>query len=103
MPEKMGEFFDSCLEIYDEHQLNCIESASDFLCFTAGSLPTKKGCRVLDLGCGTGLKLEEYFKLNPNAEITGIDLAPGTLGRLQDKLRDKNIRVILGSYFEVPF
>ena len=103
MLEKMGEFFDNRLDIYDEHQLNCIESAPDFYRFTAESLPKEPGCSILDLGCGTGLELEYYFPLNPSAKVTGIDLAPGMLKKLKDKFSDKNITLILRSYFDVPF
>lgn len=103
MIEKMGEFFDRRLEGYDEHQINCIESAREFLRFTAEKLPINPDCAILDLGCGTGLELEFYFELNPSAKITGIDLAPGMLGRLKEKFTDKNIELILGSYFDVPF
>lgn len=101
--EKMGEFFDNRLEGYDEHQLNCIESAREFYPFTARCLPLETGSRVLDLGCGTGLELEEYFRVNPGARITGIDLAPGMLSTLKAKFPDRELELILGSYFEVPF
>lgn len=103
MLEKMGEFFDKRLDEYDDHQLNCIESAREFLLFTAKNLPAFPKCKVLDLGCGTGLELEDYFKINPSAKITGIDLAPGMLGRLREKYKDKDIKLICGSYFNVPF
>ena len=103
MLEKMNEFFDSRLDIYDDHQLNCIESASEFYPYTASCLPKEADVCVLDLGCGTGLELEEYFVLNPSAKVTGIDLAEGMLKRLKDKFNDKNIELIHGSYFDVPF
>lgn len=103
MLEKMGEFFDRRLDGYDEHQLNCIDSARDFLRFTAEQLPREPGCAILDLGCGTGLELEFYFPLNPSARITGIDLAPGMLRQLREKFSGKEIRLIEGSYFDVPF
>ena len=102
MLEKMGEFFDNRLEEYDEHQLTCIESAREFYKFTAECLP-KDACYILDLGCGTGLELEQYFLINPNAKIKGIDLAPKMLERLKSKFTDKDITLILGSYFDVPF
>ncbi len=103
MLEKMGEFFDKRLDKYDDHQLNCIESAREFLLVTANSLPAFPKCKILDLGCGTGLELENYFKINPSAKITGIDLAPGMLGRLKEKYKDKDIKLICDSYFNVPF
>ena len=59
MLEKMGEFFDSRLDGYEEHQLTAIESAQEFYPFTASLLPMEPGARVLDLGCGTGLELKK--------------------------------------------
>lgn len=103
MLEKMGEFFDSRLDEYDNHQMTCIKSADEFYPFTAKCLPADTGAKVLDLGCGTGLELEYYFKINPSASITGIDLAPDMLGRLKSKFSDKDITLILGSYFDVSF
>ena len=103
MLERMDEFFDTRLDIYDEHQLSAIDSAREFYPFTAQQLPVQAGARVLDLGCGTGLELEAYFALNPSARVLGIDLAPGMLDALCDKLHDKDIKTICGSYFDVPF
>ena len=102
MLEKMGEFFDSRLDGYEEHQLNCIESANDFYPFTAGCLPQAPGTRILDLGCGTGLELGYYFGMVPSAEVTGIDLAPGMLQELRDKFPEKKMTLVMGSYFDVP-
>ena len=101
--EKMDEFFDNRLDIYDEHQLNCIESAKEFYPFTASVLPMNPGSRVLDLGCGTGLELDEFFVLNPTAEVVGVDLAKGMLEELKKKHKDKNLKTINDSYFDVPF
>ena len=103
MLEKMGEFFDDRLDGYEEHQLTCIESAQEFYPFTASCLPMEENANILDLGCGTGLELEFYFKLNPSAKVTGIDLAPGMLAVLKEKFSDKDIALIQGSYFDVPF
>ena len=103
MLEKMGEFFDSRIKGYEEHQLTCIDSAKEFYPFTASCLPQVHGTRLLDLGCGTGLELGYYFELVPSAEITGIDLAPGMLDELRNKFPDKNMTLILGSYFDVLF
>ena len=64
MLERMSEFFEKRLNGYDEHMLTNIESAREFYPFTAECLPKVNGCRVLDLGCGTGLELEYYFSLN---------------------------------------
>ena len=101
--EKMGEFFDNRLDGYEDHQLNCIDSAKVFYTYTASQLPMTAGCNVLDLGCGTGLELNEYFKVNPLAIITGIDLASGMLKALQAKFPGKQLTLINDSYFKVPF
>lgn len=100
--ERMGEFFDNRLEGYEEHQLTCIEAAQDFYPFTASCLPLGQNVRILDLGCGTGLELDYYFKQNPLAQVTGIDLAPGMLAALKNKFAARKITLIQGSYFTVP-
>ena len=89
--ERMDDFFAARVDGYDEHMRTTIEGASDFYAYTASLMPMVKEARVLDLGCGTGLELEEYFRLNPEADVTGIDLS------------EAKIRLILGSYFDVPF
>ncbi len=103
MLEKMDVFFNNRIDGYEEHMLNDIESAREFYPFTADCLPKKENARVLDLGCGTGLELDFYFAQNPTAHVTGIDLAEDMLKSLRTKFADKNITVIRGSYFDVPF
>ena len=102
MLEKMSDFFEARLSGYDEHMLTDIECASEFYPFTAKQLPTAENCHILDLGCGTGLELQEYYKFNPSARVTGIDLSEGMLTELQRKFVGKDITLILGSYFDVP-
>ena len=103
MLEKMGDFFDKRLDEYEEHQMNCIESAHEFYAYTARCLPAHFGCRIIDIGCGTGLELDEYFRLNPSAKVFGVDLAPGMLNRLREKHGSKDLTLVLGSFFDVPF
>lgn len=103
MLEKMRDFFENRLDGYDEHMMTNIESADEFYPFTAKCLPTKENCHILDLGCGTGLELEEYYALNPFARVTGIDLSQGMLSTLKKKFSGQDISLILGSYFDVPF
>lgn len=103
MLERMDIFFENRVERYDEHMLKNIEGADEFYKFTAEQLPMQSGSEVLDLGCGTGLELEEYFSLNPNVHITGIDLSEAMLNMLAAKFPNKELNLINGSYFEVPF
>ena len=103
MLEIMGSFFDSRLDGYEEHQLTCIEGAQSFYPFTASCLPLGPHANILDLGCGTGLELGYYFQVNPSAAVTGIDLARGMLSALREKFSGRDITLIEGSYFDVPF
>jgi tRNA (cmo5U34)-methyltransferase len=103
MLERMVDFFESRLSGYDEHMLKNIEGAEEFYKYTAEQLPMKSDGKIFDLGCGTGLELEGYFKLNPTAHITGRDLSKAMLNALEMKFKGKNLKLINGSYFEVPF
>ena len=102
MLEKMNDFFKNRLEGYDEHMLNEIEGAKEFYPYTAALLPMKHGANVLDLGCGTGIELEYYFALNDEASVVGIDLSPDMLAVLKRKFTDREIKLICGSYFDIP-
>ena len=103
MLEKMDDFFTARVDGYDEHMKSNIEGASKFYNFTAALLPMEKDKSILDLGCGTGLELEELFQMNPYAKVTGIDLTEAMLETLKAKFPDKDITTVCGSYFEVPF
>ena len=103
MLERMDDFFAARLDGYDEHMKQNIQGASAFYAYTAALLPRKDGAKILDLGCGTGLELEELFALNPGAQVTGIDLSPDMLNALRAKFPEKTITLINASYFDVPF
>ena len=102
MLEKMSDFFEARLAGYDAHMMTNIESATEFYPYTAQMLPAIENGSILDLGCGTGLELEEYYLLCPSAKVTGIDLSQGMLSALDQKFADKDITLIVGSYFDVP-
>ena len=102
MLEKMDDFFAARIDGYDAHMKRDIEGASGFYAYTASLLPAAGGSWVLDLGCGTGLELEEYFALNPDAAVTGIDLSEAMLNALRAKFPEKNLTLIRASYFDVP-
>lgn len=103
MLEKMSDFFENRLDGYDEHMKKNIVSSGELYPFTARCLPMSESSHILDLGCGTGLELEEYYSINPSARVTGIDLSKGMLSALKRKFPGKDITLISGSYFDVPF
>ncbi len=101
--ERMDAFFEKRLDGYDEHMRREVDDEGVFYAFTAAQLPKEKGAKVLDLGCGTGLELEDYFALNPEAGVTGIDLCRPMLDALEKKFPEKGMRLICASYFDEPF
>ena len=100
--ERMDEFFAARVDGYDEHMRTNIEGASGFYAYTASLLPGNRDACLLDLGCGTGLELEEYFRINPDASVTGIDLSDAMLNVLKSKFPDRKLRLVRDSYFSAP-
>lgn len=102
MLEEMAAFFEKRLDGYDAHMLENIHGAREFYPFTASCLPKMPDAHILDLGCGTGLELDWFFRENPTATVTGIDLSEGMLDALKRKFPNHSIRLLCGSYFELP-
>lgn len=98
--EKMNEFFAARTDGYEEHMLTDVEGSKEAYLKMAKLLP--KSCKnLLDLGCGTGLELDEIFKLFPDLNVTGIDLTQEMLDKLLQKHPDKHLNLICGNYFDV--
>ncbi|PSN19851.1 SAM-dependent methyltransferase [filamentous cyanobacterium CCP5] len=55
--------------------------------FCAGRLPQGRGVRILDAGCGTGVGTEYLVHLNPEAEVTGIDLSERAIATARERCR----------------
>ncbi len=53
--------------------------------FCTGRKPEKDDPRILDAGCGTGVGTEYLVHLNPNAQITAIDLSAGALAVAKER------------------
>ena len=97
--EKMSDFFAARVDGYDEHMLNDVEGCEEGYKKMAGQLPADAK-KLLDLGCGTGLELDEIFKCFPQLEVTGIDLTLEMLLKLREKHSDKHMDLIHASYFD---
>lgn len=102
MLETMNDFFTVRTEMYDEHMLKEVEGCKEGYKKMAAIVPEDTET-LLDLGCGTGLELEEIFSLFPQMKVVGIDLTESMLDKLKEKFPDKDIELICGDYFEVPF
>jgi len=98
--ERMNDFFAARVDGYDEHMLNDVEGCREGYIKMASLIP--EGTEMLlDLGCGTGLELEEIFRRFPGVRVVGIDLTQAMLDRLRQKYHDKDIKLICGNYFDV--
>lgn len=64
-----------------------------------------KGYRILEIGCGTGSLAILTWKLNPKAQIFGIDPDPKALARARQKAMrtNANIRFDQGFSEKLPF
>ena len=100
--EHMDDFFNARADMYEEHMFKNVDGADRYYAQTAALLPAKP-FSLLDLGCGTGLELDEIFKISPQARVTGIDLSAKMLDKLREKHADKDLTLICGSYFDVDF
>ena len=96
--ERMNEFFAARVDGYDEHMLNNVAGCREGYLKMAELIPDNAE-NMLDLGCGTGLELEEIFKRFPDISVTGIDLTKEMLERLSEKYGGKRLTLINGDYF----
>lgn len=53
--------------------------------FCTGQKPKRQDIRILDAGCGTGVGTEYLVHLNPQAQVTGIDLSAGALSVARER------------------
>ena len=80
----MSDFFTARVDGYDEHMLNDVEGCKEGYIKMA-ELISDSTEMILDLGCGTGLELDEIFKWLPNVSVVGIDLTQAMLDKLRQK------------------
>ncbi len=102
MIEKMSDFFTARVNGYDSHMINEVTGCKEGYQKMAELLPGTV-VNLLDLGCGTGLELDEIFKIYPNIKVTGIDLTEAMLDVLKQKHPDKDMTLINASYFDYNF
>ena len=80
-PERMDAFFTARIDDYEEHMQIWAEAYRRF----AQLLPPEPG-KVLDLGVGTGLELDEIWAINPAISVTGVDMSQAMLDLLYRKI-----------------
>ena len=97
--ETMSDFFTARVDGYDEHMLRDVEGCKEGYPLMASLVPAHTR-RLLDLGCGTGLELDEIFKLYPDIAVTGVDMTAAMLRELRAKHPDKKLTLICDDYFQ---
>lgn len=102
MLEKMDEFFTARIKEYEEHMIKYVPGCKYGYTKLAELLPSDTSS-LLDLGCGTGLELDEIFKKNHSVKVTGIDLTKPMLDILKSKYPDKDMVLINDSYIDYDF
>jgi len=105
-PEEMEAFFDRRSDSYDQHMRENVADFEGFYRAVVQPMPeTDRPLEILDLGCGTGLELDDIFGKAPRARVTAVDLSRGMLARLEKKFPDRSdqIQTVLGSYLEMQF
>jgi len=96
--EEMDQFFSVRVDGYEQH----MSSWNDYYKWMAEIIP-ENAKQLLDIGCGTGLELDNIFQRFPNMKVTGIDLSKSMLNELERKHTDKNLSLICEDYFVADF
>lgn len=84
------EFFDSQAPVWDAEMIKD-DRIVNIILDNAG---IKKGTRVLDVACGTGVLFPDL--LERGALVTGIDISAEMIKIAKTKFRDKKIKIICG-------
>lgn len=100
MFNSIKEYYDSIAsgydELYGEEQLKKLR-------FAVENGLRVYGKKVIDVGCGTGLIIEELLRLGA-AEVTGIDLSEGMIEIAKKRLRNNSkVRLMVGNALALPF
>ncbi len=93
------EAYDIWAENYDAQPGNLMLDLDELLFTNLLSGLSLENKAIADIGCGTGRHWNKIFKQNP-ANLTGFDVSPGMLKKLNDKFPEAKTYVITDNHFE---
>ncbi len=103
MSDKFKEHFDSIAEEYDDEREDFSKMEAMVLIYSCGKI---KGCKILDIGTGTGIIALEFAKRVGNEdEVIGIDISESMLKIAKKKAKEigvNNIKFKVGSFTNIP-
>lgn len=101
--ELMEDYFNSRVDVYDEiHQQVGISWGKQIRDIIAEYIPTEQ-VKILDLGCGTGLELEEILKKTPLSEIVCVDISLEMLKKLKNKYGNYNVKIVNANFLDINY
>ncbi|MCD8037367.1 MAG: class I SAM-dependent methyltransferase, partial [Clostridiales bacterium] len=87
------EYFDNIAPKWDSFSLNNPEGVRTVINLCG----LKEGCKVADIGCGTGVLFNDILSKSPS-ELWGIDLSDKMLEEAARKYTDSRIKLWAGSF-----
>lgn len=96
--EDMDAFFTQRVGMYEEHMSRWAPAYQ-----ALAALVPEGTATLLDLGCGTGLELDELFVRFPDLEVTGIDLSAAMLTQLRGKHPNRRLTLCCADYFQADW
>ena len=83
------EFFDKYAPCWDEHMIRNEEVIKEIL----DNAGVRRGSRVLDVACGTGVLIPEYLERGAE-EVTAVDISPKMIEIARGKFKEPNVQLI---------
>lgn len=100
--EEIAAFFDRVADDYVERHLAATDAGMEGKATIAAHLPEDVK-RILDIGAGSGLELEEVYRRFPRVQVTAVDISQGMLEHLRERFPDRDIKIVAGDYFTADF
>jgi malonyl-CoA O-methyltransferase len=91
MKEQVKASFSKSAATYDQHAVMHEQIINELLASINGNYQ-----KILDIGCGTGTLVAKLVDKFPQAEIIGIDLAPGMIEQAKAKVNTPEVAFLIG-------